>query len=442
MQWPHALSTVALAACTWCAAQAQPVALDAQQLAEAALGELPGVVAVGVLREGNVETALRRRERAGDPLQPWEPRPGAEPIFEIGSISKVFTGLLVAQQVEQGRLGLDDTLATLLQGRVPFRYERVTTLPVRHLLTHRACLPHWPASFTGSQMFEQATKFGREGLWSLMGQYVLGRSPPCETKYSNVGFAVLGQALAERAQRPWEDLVLEGIVQPLGLRDTRVQLSPAQQARLAAPSWNGTFRAQPWAAGVFAPAGGLHSTVGDLLAFSQALLQGRQGPLGAAAERLVSDLAPYGEDGARIGYGVMLPQGPVRAFGHSGRTRGFSAEWIVWPERRQAVVLLASNQAAPVGKIRRALLDQTWTGTVQEVIYTRGEFRGSFTEDGGRRVYARVKLAPGRQVPFSTLTYRLRDGKLVQGLQPGTQVDFRAERIDGENTITELRLPP
>ena len=129
-------------------------------------------------------------------------------------------------------------------------------------------------------------------------------------------------------------------------------------------------------------------------------------------------------------------------FGHSGRTRGFSAEWIVWPGLREAVVLLASNQAAPVGKIRRALLDQTWSGTVQEVIYTRGEFRGSFTEDGGRRVYARLKLAPGRQVPFSTLTYRLRDAKLLEGLQPGAQVDFRAERIAGENTITEMRLPP
>lgn len=442
MQWPHALSTLAVAACAWGAAHAQPVALDAQQLAEAALGELPGVIAVGVLREGKTEIVLRRRERAGQPLQPVDPREGGEPIFEIGSISKVFTGLLVAQQVEQGRLGLDDTLGTLLEGRVPFRYERVTTLSVRHLLTHRACLPHWPASFTAPQVFEQATRFGREGLWSTMGQYVLGRTPPCETRYSNVGFAVLGQALAERAQRPWEDLVLEGIVQSLGLRDTRVHLSSAQQARLATPSWNGTFRAQPWDSGVFAPAGGLHSTAGDLLVFSQALLQGRQGPLGAAAQRLVSDLAPYGENGARIGYGVMLPSSPVRAFGHSGRTRGFAAEWIVWPERQEAVVLLASNQAAPVGKIRRALLDRTWTGTVQEVIYTRGEFRGSFTEDGGRRVYARLKLAPGRQVPFSTLTYRLRDAKLLEGLQPGAQVDFRAERIAGENTITEMRLPP
>jgi hypothetical protein len=75
----------------------------------------------------------------------------------------------------------------------------------------------------------------------------------------------------------------------------------------------------------------------------------------------------------------------------------------------------------------------------QEVVYTRGELRGVFEEDGGRRHYAQVKLAPGRKIPFSTVTYRLADRKLVDGLSPGQAVEFRAERIDGENTITRMQ---
>jgi CubicO group peptidase (beta-lactamase class C family) len=427
----------------WGAALAQGTAPapDPAALAEATLGKLPGVVSVGVLHDGKFEVSVRRRERTGAPMEAVAARPGTEPIFEIGSVSKVFTGLLVAQRVERGDLRLDDRIGRLLQGRVAFRYETASTLQVRQLLTHTACLRRWPAGFTERGMFAQATGYGSAGLWDMMGRLVVGRAPPCETRYSNVGYAVLGETMALRAQRPWEALVVEGIADPLRLADTRQHLSPAQQARLA-PAWTGALRSQAWDAGVFAPAAGLRSTATDLLAFSQALLQGRAGPLGAAAERLVGDLAPFGENGMRIGYGVLLPNGPERIWLHNGETRAYQAEWIVWPDRGQAVVILASNKAAATQQVRRQLVAGTWSGTLpQAVVYTPGEFRGTFEEDGGRRLYARMKLVPGHKIPFSTLTYRVLDPKLVAGLAAGRLVEFRAERRDGENVIVEMRFP-
>jgi CubicO group peptidase (beta-lactamase class C family) len=287
-------------------------------------------------------------------------------------------------------------------------------------------------------MFEQATRYQREQLWSEMGNLVVGRALPCETRYSNVGYAALGDILAQRSQRTWESLVVDEVAKPLGLADTRQNLSPAQQARRPEP-WDGARRSQFWEPGVFAPAGGLRSTATDLLVFSQALLKGRKGPLGAAPERLVTDLAPFGEQGTRIGYGVLMPPGPAPTWLHNGETRAFLAEWIVWPQTQEAVVMLASNRQAPIGDIRRALVAQTSTATAQEIVYTRGEFRGTFEEDGGRKLYARVKIAPGYKIPFSTLSYRVLDRKLLAGIQPGAAVDFRAERIDGENTIVALR---
>ncbi|RYF14458.1 MAG: hypothetical protein EOO30_18110 [Comamonadaceae bacterium] len=413
---------------------------NAAHLVQAVLGELPGVAAVGVLRQGKIVVAVRRRERMGSPLETVDVAgaPGAEPIFEVGSVSKVFTGLLVAQRVERGELRLEDTIGELLEGKVPFRYEIASTIRVRQLVTHASCLPRWPAGFTEARMFEQAGEYGSAGLWALMGRFVLGRQPPCETRYSNLGYAVLGEMMAVRAQQPWESLFVEEIARPLALHDTRARLSSAQQQRLA-PAWNGGVRSKPWDAGVFAPAGGLRSTATDLLVFSQALLQGRKGPLGASAERLVTDLAAFGENGTRIGYGVLMPQAPLRTWIHNGETRAYKAEWIVWPDSQEAVVILASNKAAPTERVRRELVAGTWSGAVQEVVYTRGEFRGSFEEDGGRRLYARVKLAPGSKIPFSTLTYRVPDRTLVAGLSAGTAVEFRAERIDGENTITAMR---
>ncbi|HYE39504.1 MAG TPA: serine hydrolase domain-containing protein [Ramlibacter sp.] len=406
---------------------------------ESTLGPLPGVAAVGVLREGKIDVAVRRRERVGSPMETVDVAREAEPIFEVGSVSKVFTGLLVAQRVERGELRLDDTIGHLLREKVPFRYEIVSTIRLRELLTHTSCLSRWPASFTETRMFEQATELGSAKLWELMGSFVLGRQPPCETKYSNLGYAILGEMMAVRARQPWESLFVEGIAAPLAMRDTRARLSPAQQARLA-PPWKGGVRSAPWEAGVFAPAGGLRSTATDLLVFSQALLQGRKGPLGAPAERLVTDLAAYGENGARIGYGVLMPQAAQRVWAHSGETRAYKAEWIVWPGSGEAVVILASNKAAPVEEIRRGLVAGTWAGATKEVVYTRGEFRG-FEERNGR-LYARVKLVPGSKIPFSTLTYRVAERKLVADLASGTVVEFRAERIDGENTIIAMRPAP
>jgi len=212
------------------------------------------------------------------------------------------------------------------------------------------------------------------------------------------------------------------------------------QAR-AAPPWNGAGRGQASHLGAFAAAGGLRSTASDLLRFSQALLQGRSGPLGGAAERVVTDLSGFGEQDGRIGYAVLMPKGPARVWMHNGVVGSYLAQWIVWPDTQEAVVILVSNKAAPTQAVARGLVEQTWTGAVPEVVvYTRGEFRAAFEEDG--RSYVRVKLAPGQQLPFSTITFRLPRREWLEGIRPGMQVEFRAERVDGENTITALRRAP
>ena len=72
-------------------------------------------------------------------------------------------------------------------------------------------------------------------------------------------------------------------------------------------------------------------------------------------------------------------------------------------------------------------------------VYTAGEFRGTSQQDGGRRLYAHIKIAPGAKIPFSTLSYRVRDRQLVAGLQHGARVEFRAERHDGENVLVAIR---
>ncbi|MBA2672439.1 copper-binding protein [Ramlibacter sp.] len=79
------------------------------------------------------------------------------------------------------------------------------------------------------------------------------------------------------------------------------------------------------------------------------------------------------------------------------------------------------------------------SAAVPALVQTRAVVRSVFEEGGGKRLYIALKIAPGAKIPFSTITHRVLDRKLVQGLKPGDNVVFTAQRIDGENVVTALQ---
>lgn len=180
------------------------------------------------------------------------------------------------------------------------------------------------------------------------------QTSPANVAYVRELSSGLGEVLAQGSRRAWDSLLVEGVAQPMGLPDTRLHLSPEQQARLA-PPWNGALRSQAWTSGAFASAG-FAATV--LLVFSRALMQGRSGPIGACAERLVTDLAAFGENGTRIGYGIFMPKAPARTWGHDGETRAYNTERFLWPDAN------ADGIADQVAVRRRGAWDSRWKGRI------------------------------------------------------------------------------
>ena len=176
-------------------AQALSMDSDPATMAWLALGELQhGQAAVGVWRDGK---ALEALVRAGDAVPP--PVPGAPPLFEIGSISKVFTGLLLAQAVERGDLGLDDRLGDVLAGKVAFSSPAVASITLRQLVTHSSCLPRLPPDFRDAGPPESPyRRYDRPRMWAALASLQLTQAPPCEASYSNLGFGLLGEILSER----------------------------------------------------------------------------------------------------------------------------------------------------------------------------------------------------------------------------------------------------
>ncbi|MBL8335971.1 MAG: serine hydrolase [Rhodoferax sp.] len=347
---------LALAAPVQAQPQSQPLDIgsDPALLARAALGSDPGSASVAVLRGDQLRVATVQRPAADAAPQVAGAGPAElAPLYEIGSISKVFTGLLLAQAVERGELSLSDTLGQRLQGKVAFASAAVAGITLEQLVTHRSCLPRqFGGVRTGAAVVEQIRLADRAALWAALAAQTLARNAPCPALYSNYGLAVLAELLAEHYGRPWSELVRDRITGPLGLQDMQLPLAE-QRARLM-PPFDGRRPAVAWEMQAFAGAGGLRSSAQDLARFGRALVQGRNGPLGAAAERLVTPLAAY--RGGQIGYAVFIDGPPQRrTWSHDGLTGGYRAQMTIYPDSAEVLVMLAANWQAPLSAVNTRL---------------------------------------------------------------------------------------
>lgn len=381
-------------------------------LAKAALGNVPGTAVVGKWdgSKATYGTAYQGITGSVKPLADHE-----QPIFEIGSISKVFTGLLLAQAVERGDLRLDDTLGKLLDGRVKLS-QPVAGITLRDVVTHSSCLPRLPDGFAGQSRTRFYREYERPDLWDALAKLKLEHTPPCEADYSNFGFAVLGELLAERYDKPWELLVRERITKPLGMDDTQQHLR-GKATRLT-EGFSGSDSALPWEMRAFAGAGGLRSTAADMLKFSRAILAGKEGPLGAAAQRLVTPLGTI--QGHQIGYGVRI-LGPEskRTFYHEGLTGGYRSLWVVAPDSNEALVVLVSNNKAPVSSVAHAIEVSRYSVGSEVVPIEAGKLRD----------YAGVFRVDRKKA----YTFVLQDNTLYSRV---TGQAFRALTHNGKNTFT------
>jgi CubicO group peptidase (beta-lactamase class C family) len=265
--------------------------------------------------------------------------PGPDTLYEIGSITKVFTALLLADAVERGEASLDDPVQKHLAGRVAMPVQG-TPVTLAHLATHTSGLPRLPDNMKPADTQDPYVDYGVASLYAFLAGHRL-RRPPGEYEYSNLGAGLLGHVLALRTTRGYEDLLVERVLTPLGLPDTRITLSPDQRRRLA-PGHDAALRpARNWDFDVLAGAGGLRSTCRDLLAFARASRGGQAGTLGRALSTVQQERARAG-GGLAVGLGWHIA-GDGTTRWHDGGTGGYWAWLAVLPDRGLAAVVLANT---------------------------------------------------------------------------------------------------
>ncbi|MDB4915935.1 MAG: penicillin-binding protein AmpH [Gemmatimonadetes bacterium] len=313
-------------------------------------GNAPAIL-VGILEKGH------RRYVAYGSNGPTRPPVDEHTLFEIGSISKTFTGLLLADAVVRSEVRLDQPVSELLGagGKVPSREGKAITLQL--LSTHRSGLPRLPSNFAPANIADPYSDYDAKLLGQFLSSYALPRAPGDSAEYSNLGAGLLGYALALRAKTPsWGALVDRRITAPLGMRETFVVVPSALQNRVAVGHDERLDSVSAWHFDALAGAGALHSTAADMLVYLAAQLDTTSGPLRhavALGRTPRADFAP----GTRIALGWMIVGQPSQPmWWHGGATAGFRTFVAFDPARQLAVVVLA-NSANTIDDIGMHLLN-------------------------------------------------------------------------------------
>lgn len=268
-------------------------------------------------------------------------------VFEIGSISKVFTGLLLAQAVVEKKVTLETTLRDLLGDRVTFADARVAAITLKQLSTHTSGLPRLPTNM-GDQLFgaDPYAAYDEKLLYEFLTRVRLEKDGPFTFGYSNLGAGLLGHLLGGVYGLSWGQAVQEKICAPLGLKDTAV--TPRPEQKVAVPHADGVA-SSAWHFSALAGAGALRSTAADMVTFGQALLHPEKTPLREAFALALQPQAVAASMGGQIGLGIfMTRQNGENELTHDGGTGGYRAGLQVLPEKGVVRVVL-TNHDRPSG---------------------------------------------------------------------------------------------
>ena len=300
---------------------------------------------------GRVDIVARGLARDGVPLRD-------DALFEIGSITKTFTALLLADAVVRKLLSLDDPVENALPG-VTLR--DVAGEPIRwvDLATHRSGLPRLPTNMAPKEQADPYIDYDEARLLEFLRGYRQATARNARWEYSNLGFGLLGYALARAENTTYPSLLRERVLGPLGLARTSLVLSSSAPPGLVDGHDKEGRTVPHWHFDVLAGAGALVMPASDLARYAQAALTPRSTPLGDAFMLAEAEHAGGPAPMNPIGLAwIRAPLNGRKVLTHDGATAGFSSSLWLDPERQRASAVLA-NAAVEVNDLALHILDDS-----------------------------------------------------------------------------------
>ena len=263
-------------------------------------------------------------------------------VFEIGSISKIFTSLLLGDGIVRREIALNDPASRFAPKHLVLPQSGGRQISLVDLSTHTSGLPSDDDDFWGKNPDQVSADYDVARLFRFVGQAKLSHTPGTAYSYSNVGGSLLGQLLAQKAGKPYGQLVRDRITAPLGMNATTV--APMAGAPVAVGHNAALKPVPPFRAQAYEPAGGLRSTANDMLTFLGAELGYVKTPLSPAMKAqwsIVRRPAINPRVQAALDWVVTLrPEGEI--IWHNGSTTGFRSFAGFNPKTGVGVVVLSN----------------------------------------------------------------------------------------------------
>jgi CubicO group peptidase (beta-lactamase class C family) len=319
-------------------------------------------IVIGVVRPDGRDVHGFGEVTLDDAKQP----PDGTTLFEIGSITKVFTATLLAQMVEDGKMSLDDAVSKHLPEALhppTFEDQKITLL---NLATHRSSLPIQPPliglfALASGAPTNPYSRYTEKNLARTLTQIKLSKPIGEKFAYSNLGVGLLGHALVHAADtQRYEQLVVKRICKPLDMEDTRIHLNEGLERRFAQGHSAAGAPVSRWDFASLQGAGALRSTMDDMLKFASANLGLTESTLGSAFKFAHIRRAAANSDSLSIGLcwlRLRNEESDEAILFHNGGTGGFRSFVGLSPSQRFGIVVL-SNSTHSVDPLGFAILKQ------------------------------------------------------------------------------------
>lgn len=344
-------------------------------------------LSIGVVLEGKTWTANYGRMSETDNRQPT-----ADTIYELGSISKVFTSLLLADAASNGNLTLDQPIGTLMPEMNDSNPDVGKSITLKQLAIHTSGLPRMPTNINPADPNNPFAGYDRELLVEFMKTVKPQHRAGKKYEYSNLGGGLLGELVAHHANTGYDQLLREKILEPLKMNDTFVRIPETHRQRMAPPHNAALLPDHNWGFGVLDGAYAVRSTTHDMIRFIQAQIDSPDDAIGNAIDlawqqQLSATL--FGRRAMGLGW-VIAGDGLTRW--HNGQTGGYQTMMLINRKSKAGVILLCNTASSGVDPLAEGIFQTIVGMKVKPVTFTPTV---NVDPEYVQRLVGNYQLAPG-----------------------------------------------
>lgn len=282
--------------------------------------------------------------------------PDSETIYEIGSITKTFTALLMMDYLKSNNLSINTSIKNLLPSEIPLLQHNGNPIKIKHLLNHTSGLPRLPDDFeTGMDPNNPYKHYDSTKVYNYLKNFTLQVDPGQTWEYSNLGMGIVGLILERKYHKSYEDLLIEKICNPFGLSSTKITVNNDDLLKTAKGYNAYGFETHYWDdLNAYKGCGAIRSNAKDMISYGKTILNHESSGLKAQIDSCLN--VTYESNDLRMASGWLnLKFNGNQCIFHDGGTGGFNSYIVINKEKNIVLVILFNN--APSSKTENCFFE-------------------------------------------------------------------------------------